>query len=776
MRILLIDDSAAYCEEFAELLAEGELAEATLDCVSDAAEGARVMNRGEHSLYVVDYRLPGRSGIELIRHARAAGVAQPIICLTGFDSPRLDQAAEAAGATAYLPKGGFSAVTLSRTIRYALRATAGIRMPQEAESRFALAQETVSIGTWEWDVIADEMSWDRQMYQLFGCAAADKTRHDLRPREIWRRALTAEALAEVERALSTSLATGAPLQTEFTIIWGDGSEHYLRTAGRVSLDPAGRPVRMIGITWDITEVRDLVAELAAARHRAEQASLAKSRLLAGVSHELRTPLNGILGHAHLLRIEGGLSEHQCARVETMLNAGAHLLDLINRVLDLSSIEADSSTLHPAQVAPRAIAESCLDVVRPEAEAKSLRLLLRIAAEVPGVVTTDPTRLRQILLNLLGNAVKFTRSGTVELVLTRPGAKTWRAEVIDTGPGIPAEQGRRLFQEFQRLHTNAPQSVEGSGLGLALASRLVALLGGRLGYLDNPAGGSRFWFELPVDVRGPGAGASSDLPDEPATLESRCLRILVVDDVAMNRDIAQAFLRSAQHEVITADSGAAALAALAGERFDVVLMDVCMPDMDGLEATRRIRASAGTFAHVPIVALTAHAFAEQIEECRHAGMTGHLTKPFTPAALQSAVLQAAADHFVPDEHTMTSVPPLFGADLPIVQADAFERTASCLPREALATYLQTLVERSQALLQQLRDPEAAAKPTVTVAAHALAGSAGMFGFERLSVTARHFEHAAGARLPQTEHLTQSLIATTIDSVSEMQRRLAICGLT
>jgi CheY-like chemotaxis protein/HPt (histidine-containing phosphotransfer) domain-containing protein len=258
----------------------------------------------------------------------------------------------------------------------------------------------------------------------------------------------------------------------------------------------------------------------------------------------------------------------------------------------------------------------------------------------------------------------------------------------------------------------------------------------------------------------------------------------VDDLPMNRELAEAFLRTGQHEVMCAADGAQAVAAATAETFDVILMDVCMPGMDGLEATRRIRALGGAAGAVPIVALTAHAFVEQVEECGRAGMDGHVTKPFTPDALLSAVTRASTDKMPVSsvepsprhEDLMTgSTKPLFGAELPILQTDAFERTAACLPSDVLAGYLQTLVERSQALLGQLRapDPPADQKP-LTVAAHALAGSAGMFGFERLSVTARHFEHASIAHLPEVGHLTESLIAAAVDTVDEMNRRMAVCA--
>jgi len=391
--------------------------------------------------------------------------------------------------------------------------------------------------------------------------------------------------------------------------------------------------------------------LAEARNVSERANRAKSRFLASMSHELRTPLNGIIGYAHLLKADGGLSQVQQARVSAMLAAGKHLLEMIVSVLDFSEIEADHVKLRTVAADPKAIAQACLDTLRPAAEAKGLTLSLSAAPDMPAEIECDPTRLRQVLLNLLGNAVKFTDSGGVGLHL-RPLAcgSTMRLEVADTGPGISADQQQRLFSAFERFGIEANSTVEGAGLGLAISSRLATLMGGGLGYEDNPSGGSLFWLELPLNT------VSPSLPEPAPSLASAApvpvRRVLVVDDVLMNRDIAGSILRVGGHEVTYAASGAEAVAAAATTDFDVILMDVRMPGMDGLEATRRIRKFEGERGRVPIVALTAQAFTDQIAACHEAGMGSHLSKPFDPATLLTIVERAAASSGPPP----TTVPP------------------------------------------------------------------------------------------------------------------------
>jgi len=387
------------------------------------------------------------------------------------------------------------------------------------------------------------------------------------------------------------------------------------------------------------KLEELTRHLAHARDQAEQAVQSKSRFLAGMSHALRTPLNGILGYAQLLRLEGRLDATQTQRVNSMLDAGQQLLEMINRVLDLTEVEAAHTKLNLTEVDIHEIAITCLNVVRYAAEAKGLKLRISHAAQghtqdKPVMVVADPSRLRQVLLNLLDNAIKFTETGWVELRLCSAAEGRQRIEIADTGPGIPAG-AHLVFEEFRRLQS-ASSLIAGAGVGLAIAARLLMLMGGDLGYEDKPGGGSVFWLHLPLAASAESAPAEAAL--EPAAPAS--LRLLVVDDIDMNRDIASAFLSAGGHQVTCAETGEEAVAAVESADFDVVLMDVCMPGMDGLEATRRIRALGNSRARVPIVALTAQVFAEQIEECRAAGMDSHLAKPFAYDTLLEAVAQAA----------------------------------------------------------------------------------------------------------------------------------------
>jgi signal transduction histidine kinase/HPt (histidine-containing phosphotransfer) domain-containing protein len=528
----------------------------------------------------------------------------------------------------------------------------------------------------------------------------------------------------------------------------------------------------------------LAGHLEQARDEAERTSRAKTRFIAGMSHELRTPLNGIIGYAQLLHLDRGLTAAQSRQVESMLGAGRHLLQMIEDILDVSAVEAEHVELRTAEVDLNRLAKACLDLVRPMADGKGLTLRLATAPDVPRLVRVDPKRLRQVLLNLLGNAVKFTDVGAVELrIRVISAGAALRYEVADTGPGVPAEKRARLFQPFERLGNESARTTEGAGLGLSLSEQIATVLGGRIGYEDNPGGGSVFWLELPQEAIAEAVTVHADtaeLPEEQPAEMSRVLRMLVVDDIAMNRDIAESFLRLAGHSVTCVERGAEAVAAVACTEFDVVLMDVRMPEMDGCEATRRIRALTGSRGRVPIVGLTAQAFTEQVAECRAAGMDAHLAKPFDQERLLVVVAQAAARRTTSGVGAPIAALPaaplaatdsVMGSELPILDPTAFARTASCLGPDAVSRHMRTITERCESLLLGLRATDAltCGADELTDAAHTLAGSAGMFGFARLSIIGRRFERAVRTGAAEATDVADGLDAAVVAALHEIHSR-------
>jgi K+-sensing histidine kinase KdpD len=328
-----------------------------------------------------------------------------------------------------------------------------------------------------------------------------------------------------------------------------------------------------------------------ARRDAERESQEKSRFLTTLSHELRSPLQGVLGYADRLSRDDSLTHGQAHDIAEIIHACKQMRSVVNVVLDYARIEALGPTLHPQRLALRPLIEECMAVIEPPAKARRLQTQITIDPEVPAHFVTDGTQLRQILANLLSNAVKYTPSGTVECRVSG-NSERLTIEVADTGLGIPRAKRHLLFKEFERFGTERT-GIERTGLGLSIANRLTRLMGGQMGHRDNPVGGSVFWFELPA------AAEERGMPTDvvPATPDCR-LKLLVVDDSDINREVTASFLRTAGHLVTEARGGAEAVQIVATHDFDVVLMDMRMAGVDGLEATRSIRALGGRGAACP----------------------------------------------------------------------------------------------------------------------------------------------------------------------------------
>jgi PAS domain S-box-containing protein len=438
-----------------------------------------------------------------------------------------------------------------------------------------------------------------------------------------------------------SLRTGQPVRdVVMGICPGGGAPRWIS----INSEPlfahgAATPYAVVTSFHDITDTRQRAVQLAEARDHAEAAARAQREFLATMSHELRTPMNGVVGMVELMRAEGDLTERQAERLDTIHASSQALLRIINDILDDSKIEAGGRELDLEAVAAEPLARSVFDLLGQAATAQGLALELDVTADA--VLWADHDALRQVLLNLVSNAVKFTAKGGVRVSARRDGDHVL-VRVRDTGVGIPARERERIFERFAQVESFRTRRAGGTGLGLAISRRLIRAMGGELGVESEPGVGSTFWFSLPAapEARVHRAAAPASAAPAVAPAPTRALRVLLVEDNPVNQRVAEGMLRHLGHHVEVAENGEVGLRAALRERFDVILMDVHMPVLDGLTATRRLRAAHAPSADAPVVALTASALADEREACLAAGMQAVVTKPITLRGLRDA-LEAAA---------------------------------------------------------------------------------------------------------------------------------------
>ena len=462
------------------------------------------------------------------------------------------------------------------------------------------------------------------------------------------------SLADVSHFLSESDAKGS--RDGFIIVSGDRYRGIGRTQDvlRRMAESHRLHSQRIAMSRDRLEemVRVRTRALTEARDAANAANAAKSAFLANMSHEIRTPMNGILGMAHLLR-RGGVSPKQAERLDTIEKSGMHLLGVINNILDISKIEARKVVIEQAPVSMEAVLDNVRSMLAEQALGKNLDLVVDVAT-LPSCLEGDPTRLQQAVLNFASNAIKFTDEGSVILrafaVEQNDDSVLLRIEVQDTGIGVAPDTIPRLFNAFEQADNSTTRKYGGTGLGLVISRRLAELMGGEAGVISELGVGSTFWLTVRLNRKTLSTERTSRSSNTGnAEGELRRLhqgrRVLVADDEPINRMVARSQLETVGLSVDTAENGAEAVALALKTRYAAIFMDMRMPGLDGLEATRRIRLIP-RHGRTAIIAMTANVFAEDRAKCFQAGMDDFLMKPFSPDALFGILLKRLGRQDIP----------------------------------------------------------------------------------------------------------------------------------
>ncbi len=524
----------------------------------------------------------------------------------------------------------------------------------------------------------------------------------------------------------------------------DGQELWSAVDCQPIFDEQGRLSNFIAILRDITNLKERETALENARKAAEEANKSKSQFLANMSHEIRTPMNGIIGMTQLM-LQTVLGKEQRHYANTIRVSGEALLEIINDILDFSKIDAGQVVLLEAPFNLRTVLNGTIEILSPRALQKGLDLRVEMDPSLDRDYLGDKGRLRQILLNLVSNAVKFTDEGSVKLIATSDEEpETILISIVDSGIGIPADQLTIVFQSFSQIDASSSRRYEGTGLGLSISQQLVEIMGGTIGVESVLGQGSTFWLKLPLKAAPDDHERTTDTePQTPVVrlTNLRPLKILVAEDNVINQQVARGFLERLGHHVTIAANGLKAVEAIKDGSYDILFMDIQMPEMDGLEATKIIRALPSPLCDVPIIAMTANAMKGDEENCIAQGMNDYLAKPILLEQLRVTIERWFGEVFEPMQQDATKIegqkPVQFDID-PSIQKQLLEQLGEAMLSDILSVFDNDTEERI-ALIKEAQDRKTA--EIVAKQAHSIKGSAASLGLMTLVQRAADLEAAA-----------------------------------
>jgi PAS domain S-box-containing protein len=504
---------------------------------------------------------------------------------------------------------------------------------ERSEERLRLAMEIADIHVWEMDYRRRELIKVGAEDTFFNVPMTYEKLY----RDIWC-TVDERDLPRIQADWTRFAAEGVPYRPEYRMRREDGKEVWVQGATRYLTDADGKPLRMIGALQNITDRKASERALVQAKEEAEGATRAKSAFLAIMSHEIRTPLNGVLGMAQAMAM-GTLDDQQRQRLDVIRQSGESLLAILNDVLDLSKIEAGKLEVEHAEFDLEETVQGALSAFAATAQARGLALTLNVQPAARGVYIGDSVRVRQILYNLISNGLKFTAKGGVDVTLSRRGRRL-RLRVADTGIGVASGKLTGLFQKFEQADASTTRRYGGTGLGLAICRDLAELMGGEIRAESAPGDGATFTVELPLERTADAPERASRAAGDQAAgvKDGATIRVLAAEDNGMNQLVLRTLLAQAGIEPRIVGNGREAVEAWASEPWDMILMDVQMPEVDGPTATGMIRARerAANLARTPIIALTANAMAHQVAEYAEAGMDDFVAKPIEAARLFEAI--------------------------------------------------------------------------------------------------------------------------------------------
>lgn len=594
----------------------------------------------------LDYLLPGTNGLSLLKTIRDSGVKTPIVIVTSQGNESIAVELMKAGASDYIVKNDINAQSLGQVLRNMLYIRRITREREEAElalriseSRLAEAQRMAKIGNWELNVEKQSMFCSDEIFNIL-----ELEEKQMPPSmEFFLNFVHHEDHPIVEKFWLEALK-GNTVKSDYRVITRKGSSRYAHSQANPVKNPNGQVIRVFGTTQDITERKLAEQEISNAKTLAENSMKVREVFLANMSHEIRTPMNAILGFTRLL-YETNPSQEQKGFIDAIHFSGENLLVIINDILDLSKIQSGKMTIEKCEFNLHELLTGIIAIIRPKAQEKGLKLITKIDQHIPSTIKGDPVRLNQVLTNLISNAIKFTPKGSVTLEINSTASENQDVllefKVKDTGIGIPVDKQSQIFENFVQASNDTTRKYGGTGLGLAIVKNLVELQDGKVSVHSQPNAGSTFTVHLPFEkVDHEIVQLSPQAFHQNESFEQlRGVSVLVVEDNAVNQLLVKKVLEKPGCQIDIASNGVEAITLIKSKKYDVVLMDIQMPEMDGYEATTYIRAHlAQPLCNIPIIAMTAHAFGSDITRCIATGMNDYISKPFKAEDLYAKMIK------------------------------------------------------------------------------------------------------------------------------------------
>jgi len=632
LKILIIDDDKVDLITINRSISQSGII-AQVENAYSAKEAIEKLKSFNYDLIFLDYLMPDSDGISFLKKLSDLGIETPVIFVTSQGDEKIASQAILGGASDYIPKTLLTPDGISQSIRNVLKIHESVLLRKKTEralninaNRLFEAQKLAKIGSWEINLNDGDVFFSEQFYSIFEIEENCIPSLAL----LKSRFINSDDVELFESNLNYVKKNNSETQFSHSLSSKDGTVKYINEYIKCLNDEYNQPFKILGTIQDISDQKRIEKELILAKNLAEQSVRVKEQFLTNMSHEIRTPMNGIIGFARIL--EGtNLDSDQEQSVKAIKRAGKNLMVIINDILDFSKIEADKMVFEEVEFSLSKTIKTVIELLSTIAVEKKVKLLFEIDPEINDFLVGDPTRLSQILINLVGNALKFTEKGYVELSVSQKEESVSDTlinfTVIDTGIGIPENKIDSIFESFNQASNETTRKFGGTGLGLTITRKLIELLGGTITLKSEVAKGSEFSFSIHykkakkviIDAIPAKKQLSSDFLKD--------INILLVEDNELNQLLAIKIFERWDKEITVADNGKAAIEKIENNDYDVILMDIQMPEMDGNELTKYIRRHMGSKANIPIIALTAHATSTEEIRCLENGMNDYISKPF-----------------------------------------------------------------------------------------------------------------------------------------------------